>query len=200
MLVVRVASLQLFSSSRWRSCTRPWISTDSITITKSICCKQSIQKVLQILHKHKHNCATNIQTSPTCPSHPPSCSCTPAFSSVDRPPTSPSVEQRSFHELQFEAMIMRMGILMRVRRITLCAVYNGLQFEVFHGALIQLDVIFFTLLGKSLQSAPGSVGIKLILSCCSGFNDFVTWSVNFEAFLRKFLCRCDLGPACKVKA
>ena len=99
---------------------------------------------------------------------------------------------------------MRMGILMRVRRITLCAVYIGLQFEVAEsfpsGALIQLDVIFFTLLGKSLQSAPGSVGIKLILSCCSGFNDFVTWSVNFEAFLRKFLCRCDLGPACKVKA
>ena len=97
---------------------------------------------------------------------------------------------------------MRMGILMRVRRITLCAVYIGLQFEVAEsfpsGALIQLDVIFFTLLGKSLQSAPGSVGIKLILSCCSGFNDFVTWSVNFEAFLRKFLCRCDLGPACKV--
>ena len=71
--------------------------------------------------------------------------------------------------------------------------------RVFQGALIQLDVIFFTLF-KSLQSAPGSVGIKLILSCCSGFNDFVTWSVNFEAFLRKFLCRCALGPACKVKA
>ena len=95
-----------------------------------MCCKPSIQKVLQIPHKHEHYCATNIQTSPTCPSHPPSCSCTPAFSSVDRPPTSPSVEERSFHELQFEAMIMRMGILMRVRRITLCAVYDGLQFEV----------------------------------------------------------------------
>ena len=53
----------------------------------------------------------------------------------------------------------------------------------------------FTLFGRSLQSEPGSVGIRLTLSCCRGFKGFVMCSVNLVAFWRKFLCRWDLGLA-----
>ena len=53
----------------------------------------------------------------------------------------------------------------------------------------------FTWLGKSLQSAPGSVGMRSILFCCRGFSGLVIWSVKFVASFRKFLWRWDLGSA-----
>ena len=48
-------------------------------------------------------------------------------------------------------------------------------------------------LGMSLQSAPGSVGTILILSCCRLFRDLVMWSSSCRLHERNRLCICDWG-------